>query len=939
MTEKKWSFKRLLSTMLVLCMVASFIPVASATEGTSGVYVKYDFENYVSYTGTETNTVNGEDLGTISYSNSKGRMEFYGTDKTESVGSAKYYGGDKIKNAAAAITLTEGKYAAFKIKVPKHTKYAVKVTYVSRNAGPIMGINFLAETDVKNESKYSDESRRFIELNTSTAPESSNKGMLVTMKSENILDTTVGSDSRYAGADEVYLSIARIGAGGGATFYLNSIELCEINPETNEVYADLKAIPVYGNVTSERTTLTNEEPETELSLSGAYMSDGIKANAEDILNIRYVSSNDSIVTIEGSKAIGKSKGKVTVSAYSCDLYIGSIEISSEVVLESGVYVKYDFEKYADATALQEIDYTDSTGRMEYYGGTSDTSADTVKTYEDTYGTYKAAAINITEVGKGYIAYKIKVPKNAKYVVKATYAWRNDGPTMGINILTQSDIALAESGDATHQAKFYDPSRQFMTLNTSSSANSGLTKGTPVTVTAETILDTTVGSESRYAGADELYLSIARIKSGNNASLYLKSIELCEINLETGSAYTELKAAPIYGEVSFGETVYLENKNDTAIVSIANKYLSDGTGGTFDVTYVSSDESVATVFGSTITAKGAGTATIYAYSGDFAVGSKDIDVAATNEDGNPTKAEDGTPEIVSQSVKMLTTVLGEELASTSVSETVAIVDGYATVTADAKDKKGNTFLYWAKGLQSGAGKKVLSTVRENYKFKPSNGVNYIIAVYGKPSDEYTPKYFNANGQPLADGNTLPSMPGFGTAKGFKDCGFGVHIAEYDPADEVTYTITENNHGTVNTYSKEFGDEISVTANDASAGEYFRFWKKKAADGSVEIVSFDKEYTFYAFENCEVTAVYSAYESATSQGTLAANFRKIILTNLGGNQYMAEFIGFSDAVEKGIAIGTNRIAMTTDKTQFTLDAETTEGVNGYAIGSDGKVYYAD
>ncbi len=316
-----------------------------------------------------------------------------------------------------------------------------------------------------------------------------------------------------------------------------------------------------------------------------------------------------------------------------------IPVASATEGTSGVYVKYDFDNYDDATVLQEIDYTDSTGRMEYYGGTSDTSADTVKTYADAYGTYKAAAINITEVGTGYIAYKIKVPKKAKYVVKATYAWRNDGPTMGVNLLTKGDVALAESGDATHKEKFYDPSRQFMTLNTSSSANSGLTKGTPVTVTADIILNTNADSESRYAGADEVYLSIARLESGNNATLYLKFIELCEINPETNEVYANLKAAPIYGEVSFGETVYLENKNDTAAVSIANTYLSDGTEGAFDVTYASSDESVATVSGATVTAKGAGTATIYAYFGDFAVGSKDIEVAAINEDGNPAVADD------------------------------------------------------------------------------------------------------------------------------------------------------------------------------------------------------------------------------------------------------------------------------------------------------------
>ncbi len=48
-------------------------------------------------------------------------------------------------------------------------------------------------------------------------------------------------------------------------------------------------------------------------------------------------------------------------------------------------------------------------------------------------------------------------------------------------------------------------------------------------------------------------------------------------------------------------------------------------------------------------------------------------------------------------------------------------------------------------------------------------------------------------------------------------------------------------------------------------------------------------------------------------------------------MAEFIGFGDAKEKGIMFGTQKIAMTTDKAQFTVTNDTTADVTvtGYAI----------
>lgn len=603
----------------------------------------------------------------------------------------------------------------------------------------------------------------------------------------------------------------------------------------------------------------------------------------------------------------------------------------------GIRVVYDFESenYGPFTGnagktqtgidIKEIDYEDSFGRMEYYG-TNSTKTSAVKYYpQDPGGNDKCAsiALNVNE----YVAFRIKIPKQTKYQVRATYVWRNDGAIMDICFLTGSEIK---------NEVFTNKSFSFIKLDTTKSSNSGLTAGTTVTKIAEKSLDTTADSDSLYAGEDEIYISVTRngATDGSN-TLYLKSIELLEVD-ENGELYDNYKTVPMYGKVGLGATV-LGKKADTTTVNTTNVYLSDGTA-TSDltgITYTSSDETVATIENGKVVAEGVGTATISACYGDFVIDSAEIDVAATDEDGTPTKEKDDTPEIVSQSVKMLTTVLGDETTSSSIPEAVAIVDGYATVTADAEDRNGNKFLYWAKGLQTGAGVKVLSTNRENYRFKPSNGANYIIAVYGKPSEEYTPKYFNANGQPLEDGNTLPSMPGYGTAKGFKDCGFGVYIAEYDPANEVTYTITENNHGTANAYSKKFGDEVSVTADDASEGEYFRFWKKKAADGAVEIVSFDRTYTFYAFESCELTAVYSKY----AQDALTDTFRKIILTNLGETQYMAEFIGFGDAVEKGISIGGQRISMTTDKTQFTLDTQTTEGVKGYAIDGNGNVYYAD
>ena len=60
------------------------------------------------------------------------------------------------------------------------------------------------------------------------------------------------------------------------------------------------------------------------------------------------------------------------------------------------------------------------------------------------------------------------------------------------------------------------------------------------------------------------------------------------------------------------------------------------------------------------------------------------------------------------------------------------------------------------------------------------------------------------------------------------------------------------------------------------------------------------------------------------------RKIIISSVAaGNEsaIMAEFIGFGDALEKGVMIGNRKIAMTTTDNQFTV--VTDDEVTGYAI----------
>ncbi|MBQ8004216.1 MAG: hypothetical protein IJ299_03900 [Oscillospiraceae bacterium] len=337
-------------------------------------------------------------------------------------------------------------------------------------------------------------------------------------------------------------------------------------------------------------------------------------------------------------------------------------------------------------------------------------------------------------------------------------------------------------------------------------------------------------------------------------------------------------------------------------------------------------------------------------------------AIIGETGDPTAstANAGT----SKTVQQLKAVLDGE--ASVVKSDVEVTDGYATVTADATDADGNTFMYWVKGLTSGdADKKVVST-SASYTFKPSTGNNMLIAVYQskEAGDKKIAKIYNRNGQLLATKNAsfnikdldTPSMPGYGDAIAWAD-GYGneyavgedaeiavdgevVLVAKYKDAAD-TYKITvkhqdgDNEAKTVEIKEDvAYGTEVKLTATarfDKSGYNTFNYWINE--DG--EIVGLGKSYTFNAWEDCTITAVYKEYSPTAA----ADSFKKVLLSTIEGNTLMAEFIGFNNAAEKGVMIGTKMFSMTGDGNQFTINNDENAAAKAYVIDDDGKVYYSE
>ncbi len=354
----------------------------------------------------------------------------------------------------------------------------------------------------------------------------------------------------------------------------------------------------------------------------------------------------------------------------------------------------------------------------------------------------------------------------------------------------------------------------------------------------------------------------------------------------------------------------------------NRVITDMPVSNSFITYKSSNDAVAKVDASgTITAIGAGEAKIWAESKDGLVKSNEVTItvtapAAPEDDEELSNAFEVTEAPAIGYVESTVTGITED-------ETIeAEKNSNGTFTLTAPETKDDAkFLYWAKGMS--ANKKIVSFSNKLENYMPEeNGKNYLIAVYEGDVSE-TAEYYNANGQRIATGTepALPSMAGYGKATGWKKYGAtNIYVAEYagkTQPDNVTVTV-DGNERTV-----PYGTKITCTAD--STKENFKCWTKSDINGKTEIVSASEVYSFNAWENCTVTAVYEEH-------TYTGSKLKIILdTFTAGNvtAVMAEFIGLSDAVEKGIMYNGTKIAMTTPGNQFTVTAEDGGTFTGYAV----------
>ncbi|MBE6964491.1 MAG: hypothetical protein E7441_00460 [Ruminococcaceae bacterium] len=326
---------------------------------------------------------------------------------------------------------------------------------------------------------------------------------------------------------------------------------------------------------------------------------------------------------------------------------------------------------------------------------------------------------------------------------------------------------------------------------------------------------------------------------------------------------------------------------------------------------------------------------------------------------------------SAEIKVLTsTVAADEGALVNDLCSNAAVGSAQSVTAPVIEKR--EFLYWTSGI--GTDRKIVCET-EKYDFTAQKGVTYLTAVYRDMTSDYVSVIFlNGNGELISrsdatykEGNTidietLPTLTGFGAASGWQLAGTK---ALYTPSDEVIaagkvmvfvaqYANEETsiditvNGGTMEVENGKtapaYGDKVTVTAPSREGGSgynVFAYWTKTVNDGEAAIVSLDKEYSFNAWEDCTLTAVYTEQQIEP----LVASVRKILLGTMNNNINIAEFIGCDGAIERGILYGegtptvdnwSNKISMTTANNALSVINNSGKNARAYAIFENAVIY---
>lgn len=649
----------------------------------------------------------------------------------------------------------------------------------------------------------------------------------------------------------------------------------------------------------------------------------------------------------------------------------------------------DTETWYDSTENDGITYKESYGMLSYRGSNNitKTNARTDARLEITFGTKATEGENTTyqNVDNAWIAFDINVPVTDTYNVIYTGASISGDGAYGEAYILDGKEELSDIKEA--KDKGTKLKRRYVKSGTVNKY-----EDSPISYVSNSLCtagnDTSEGGIYLEKGTCTLLLTCLTTSDGALTGTAMAANKIYPVSLTLESVDKPENATlstPYTGVVSLSKDIVSLQDTEPVIATAVAAYIPDGTVAytsttaitkITDLTFMSSNESVATVENGSIVPKSEGETVISARkTGDTSspngiIGAK-LTVTAPEADEDFTNEFTGVNGYTIDVTKAFTeakttanfysavvggTVEMNETTLLKADDDVALGTQYSYT---APEKEGHIFRYWAKALTN---EKLIVTRNATVKFMPTVETTNLVAVY-EPEAGATvtgESFYNANGQLLTDVNitddgkmpSLPSMTGYGTASAWVQYGTDeefaagadapaenlMFVAKYGEPTE-TYAIdvvggTKSGDG-----KYTYGQKVSCTAT-VPTGKVFKCWTKTVGNVT-RIISLDEEYTFNAWESCTITAVF-----ADEEPVFTGNKFSIILSEMTGKvgdntAYMAEFVGLEKAVEKGIQFGTKRVAMTTDATQFTavndINGVVDANVKGYAILSDGTVIY--
>ena len=894
--------KRVLSILMVICLIVSFCSTALATDAVTetGVKITYPIGKYVTSKGT---------FSALTYESTGGYWAYaanYNNADSAFGGNFKdWYAGTGIQIASNGAQ----RWFAIKAIVPVSGKYKAVVNrgkYTGSGAGSVYVIP--VSTDIASGL-----------VNSNCFGNFSCTGG--TAGSFSVWETVTLGNVRTINAGEYYI-VYKLDSGNNIA--VGDITLSTVNTENAE-YSEYSS--AYMGIASVSET---ELEVGDSATASVVMTDSITHEA--IADITYTSSNEAVATVASDGTVtAVAPGTTTISAKADGYAYGNV-IAKEITVTRpadaavGTKIVYDIGSYMGTamddtnTLFSDMTYEKTGGFWEYHSNSAN-----VTTVDNTNFKYHSSR-GLQFGNKAWFAMKVNIPVSGKYRAELYHGKiKSSGGQTRVYIIPKSaDINSILNSTSTSNA-FGDVACSGGTASYYTWASGGVDFISRL-------------QNARNLTAGEYYLVYKHYTGTHSAAgdIVLYSVD------EDGNDYSYYD--PAYVGITSADETELTVGEATEVSAIISDSVSHENISEF--TYVSSDPKVAKVNASTgtVTALAPGKATISAVCSDYEKGN----VLGTEITVTAPMAKTNVSFVVSASADDATiTVESDDFVYNNAVDSVA---RGTEVTLTANPLDGYTFVGWKRGSNATHG----SYISTENPFTTKLYTNtYLTAVYIADSadEEAVVEYYNQNGDYIdtlscEEESPVPeTIPGFTFEAGnwFTDEDVKLVLSEVTKRTcAVALHTAKENAGTVivdgNTSdATAFDSPITSTATGA-----FTCWKR---DG--RIVSYDRSYTYYLWDSTTITQSDEAVPAGKKLPLIILDDDKVdgaYMIEYDAADYEIAEVGlvFSDSGIPSIDSCSKKFTSQRKLTHGQMSAKYSDNVRGYLIYKDGdnfRVIYSD